>query len=328
MLLLSHIQRSVQRDGMKGSVMLVVPSSISQRAYCLVWRQLIQLRWLTVNHASLHALGGLSLESRERDRWKHWMKFMSTLLDQSHHLMITDAKQRMRWCTLLKDKRLATEALKSWMRRMKTAYGKIPILMFSDGGGEVRNNDLNHVADLEGMRWDTTAAYIHEQNGIAESSNKVILDRARTLLIATGFRQGMWYFVVLHAKPTSPIGWATLVPRISLSPTLKKILDYLLQILAIPIQWTSAVKLTNTLTRKIPRELSAKSSRLGQWSTGLSASRIAHPQTTLSRDRNGTITGVNRCDIIISSHFTFQEDFTFGMLFNNHIPPKPVYGSV
>jgi len=48
------------------------------------------------------------------------------------------------------------------------------------------NHELINMAQQYGMRWDLSAAYTLEQNGVAESSNKVVVTRARSMLIDSG----------------------------------------------------------------------------------------------------------------------------------------------
>lgn len=115
-------------------------------------------------------------------------------------LMITDARTRYRWAIPMKRKEDTSETLKSWLRMIHTAYKKTPVLIFTDGGKEFKNKDLEHTADAEGIRWDTSAPYTPEQNGIAESSNKVILSKARTMIIEAGFLIRLWNFAVQHSQ--------------------------------------------------------------------------------------------------------------------------------
>ena len=56
--------------------------------------------------------------------------------------------------------------------------------MFRDGGSEYFR--AKEYCDRYGIRADVSAAHTPEQNGVAEAANKVLLRRARSLLIDAG----------------------------------------------------------------------------------------------------------------------------------------------
>ncbi|KJX96368.1 hypothetical protein TI39_contig644g00003 [Zymoseptoria brevis] len=114
-------------------------------------------------------------------------------------LMITDAKSRRRWAIFCKLKSQAAQIIKKWTTKTFNQYKKMVKIWFSDGGGEFDNNDLITFAENEGLRWDFSAPYTPEQNGIAESSNKVILNKARAMMIDSGLPLPLWSFAVAHA---------------------------------------------------------------------------------------------------------------------------------
>ena len=105
----------------------------------------------------------------------------------------------MRWSISLLKKSEAPSAIKAWCKKMWTQYKKNPKIWFSDNGGEFVNNELQAWAHQEGLRWDLTTAYTPEQNGIAESTNKVILNKARAMIIGSGCLEALWCFAMDYA---------------------------------------------------------------------------------------------------------------------------------
>ena len=126
-------------------------------------------------------------------------------------LMITDAKSRRRWAICCKLKSHVPQLVKQWTTKTFNQYRKMVKIWFSDRGGEFDNNELIAFCEREGLRWDFSAPYTPEQNGIAESSNKVILNKAKAMLIDSGIPLPLWSFAVAHAF-TSLTGWYACQP--------------------------------------------------------------------------------------------------------------------
>jgi transposase InsO family protein len=114
-------------------------------------------------------------------------------------LLLTDARTRYRWAFPMAHKRDATTVVRSFIQQMITQHHKTPKIFFSDKGGEFINHELSDFAQKMGIRWDTSAPYTPEQNGIAESSNKVICGKARTMLIDSGFSPQYWEYAIQYA---------------------------------------------------------------------------------------------------------------------------------
>ncbi|KAI0991417.1 hypothetical protein K3495_g16770, partial [Podosphaera aphanis] len=124
----------------------------------------------------------------------------SNLLKQSYATIITDATTRMRWWFGTEKKDEIPAQLISWVNFMKNQYGKTIRVCFSDGGSEIQKNSRwQEIALQNGIRQDITAPYTPEQNGPAEASNKVILTRARCLLIDAGMPVIFWFWAISHA---------------------------------------------------------------------------------------------------------------------------------
>ncbi|KAI0994963.1 hypothetical protein K3495_g13218, partial [Podosphaera aphanis] len=112
-------------------------------------------------------------------------------------VILTDAKTRMRWVitTATKDE-IATQLIK-WIEYQYHQYGKRVRIVFRDSGTEF--NRIKNYCDEHGIRTDTSAPYTPEQNGAAEASNKVILRKARSMLLDARMPPCFWPWAVEHA---------------------------------------------------------------------------------------------------------------------------------
>ena len=113
-------------------------------------------------------------------------------------LIIVDQKSRYRWLILLKS-REATEvvpAIQGLFRQLKNQYGRYPIEFHYDGGTEACNKLLGTWAVRKGVRFTTSNPYTHEQNGLPECSIRVVVDRLRATIIATGLPKHLWCYVI------------------------------------------------------------------------------------------------------------------------------------
>lgn len=113
--------------------------------------------------------------------------------------MFTDARTRYRWVYLATHKSEGYSILQTFLSHTKMVYNKTPRVIFSDGGGEYINNNMTMLAQQLGIQWDVSAPYTPEQNGVAESSNKVIIAKARAMMIDSGLPQSCWNFAVQHS---------------------------------------------------------------------------------------------------------------------------------
>jgi transposase InsO family protein len=87
-------------------------------------------------------------------------------------------------------------ALKSLFRSLKNRYGRYPARFQFDAGLEIANQLISNWLKRKGIAFTTSSPYTHEQNGLAERSIKVILDRLRTTIQASGLPLYLWCFIL------------------------------------------------------------------------------------------------------------------------------------
>lgn len=103
----------------------------------------------------------------------------------------------MRWVITTQTKDEIAQKLVDWIEYNHHQYGKRIRIVFKDGGSEF--SKIKNYCDSHGIRTDTSAPYTPEQNGAAEATNKVILTKARSLLIDAGIPPTYWPWAVQHS---------------------------------------------------------------------------------------------------------------------------------
>lgn len=113
--------------------------------------------------------------------------------------ILTCARTRMRWARESSTKDQATGFITEFAQKMINMCNKNIKLIFTDGGKEFRNKELIAWARQSGIRTDVSAPYTPEQNGTAEAANKVIVTRARSMLIDAKMPPQFWGLAVQYA---------------------------------------------------------------------------------------------------------------------------------
>ncbi|KAK2066305.1 hypothetical protein P8C59_000134 [Phyllachora maydis] len=92
-------------------------------------------------------------------------------------LLLVDCKSRYRWVFNLPNKSgpIVANAIKGFFRGLRNGFGRYPTKFHFDGGTEITDLLTTWLAK-RGIKFSTSAPYIHKQNGLVERSLRVILD--------------------------------------------------------------------------------------------------------------------------------------------------------
>ncbi|KAK2066295.1 hypothetical protein P8C59_000125 [Phyllachora maydis] len=92
-------------------------------------------------------------------------------------LLLVDRKSRYRWVFNLPNKSgpIVANAIKGFFRGLRNGFGRYPTKFHFDGGTEITDLLTTWLAK-RGIKFSTSAPYIHEQTGLVERSVRVILD--------------------------------------------------------------------------------------------------------------------------------------------------------
>ncbi|KAK2074900.1 hypothetical protein P8C59_009070 [Phyllachora maydis] len=96
-------------------------------------------------------------------------------------LLLVNRKSRYRWVFNLPKKSgpIVANAIKGFFRGLRNGFGRYPTKFHFDGGTEITDLLTTWLAK-RGIKFSTSAPYIHKQNGLVERSVRVILDLLKT----------------------------------------------------------------------------------------------------------------------------------------------------
>jgi len=99
----------------------------------------------------------------------------------------------------LKTKNQATEKCKDYLTYIERQRGVLPKALHADNGREYVNNDLIVWCESKGIKFETTAPYSPEQNGVAEQMNCTLVELLHAMLIACNLPSFLWPEAVTYA---------------------------------------------------------------------------------------------------------------------------------
>jgi transposase InsO family protein len=110
-------------------------------------------------------------------------RFFVTIVDEATHYVIALAIKT-------KDaiSSAVTDLLIFWQRQLNRSVKCIR----TDRGTQFLNSTLKGFCTQEGIKFETSAAYSPQQNGVAERMNRTIKEKARTLLLHAAAKQSLW----------------------------------------------------------------------------------------------------------------------------------------
>jgi len=134
----------------------------------------------------LYALGRL-----EGDIFIIWP---TPLNGRPYGFILVDRKTRFRLLRLLKSKDEAVQAAKSTIEGLYNTYRRYPAYFHYDRGKEIRQ--LLPYLSEKGIGFTESSPYAHNQNGLAERSIRVVLERLRAVFLALGLLSTLWGYVI------------------------------------------------------------------------------------------------------------------------------------
>jgi hypothetical protein len=90
--------------------------------------------------------------------------------------------------------------VRNMVARLELQSGKKLKAVRTDRGNEYVNGEMAAYFGEKGVVHQTTARYTPEQNGVAERLNRVLMERARAMLIESGLPDEMWAEAVVTAN--------------------------------------------------------------------------------------------------------------------------------
>jgi hypothetical protein len=122
-------------------------------------------------------------------------------------MVLVDDRSRFTWAYFLKNKSDALGCFKDWMVKVERFTERKVKAVRSDNGGEYTSKEFEDHLRLLGIEHQTTVPYSSQQNGVAERSNRTIVERTIALLYSERLPLSLWAEVmntVVYLKNRSP----------------------------------------------------------------------------------------------------------------------------
>ena len=146
-------------------------------------------------------------------------KYMSHMYCENSHLHFVDTLQSKSACV---------KSLTVMIKRVERRFPDFKIVILRTDVEQSLGKDFRAFIDDLGIFHDMSAPYVKQQNGGAERSGQMILNRARALTIEAGFPKNMWPEAVkaaadlLNLTPIKSLNWKSplmlLYERLKLAP--------------------------------------------------------------------------------------------------------------
>src|SRR5579871_4423166 len=124
-----------------------------------------------------------------------------------YFIIFIDNKTRMTFIYLLKIKGEAFDKFKNFQALVKNQQNKKIKRIRSDNGGEFTSKKFKQYLQDYGIQHKTTVPYTPQQNGVSERSNRIIIERAKSMLYASGLGYKFWgeaVATIVYLKNRSP----------------------------------------------------------------------------------------------------------------------------
>nr|GEU53875.1 hypothetical protein [Tanacetum cinerariifolium] len=110
------------------------------------------------------------------------LTFVKSLNKKSYCLVVIDDYSRFTWVFFLATKDETSPILKTFITGLENQLSLKVKLIRSDNGTEFKNNDLNHLCGIKGIKREFSVPRTPQQNGIAKRKNRTLIKAARTML--------------------------------------------------------------------------------------------------------------------------------------------------
>ncbi|GKC58974.1 putative ribonuclease H-like domain-containing protein [Tanacetum coccineum] len=117
----------------------------------------------------------------------------------TYYLVITDDYSRFSWVFFLATKDETSGILKTFITGIENQINHKVKIIRCDNGTEFKNNDMNQLCGMKGIKREFSVARTPQQNGVAERKNRTLIEAARTMLKDSLLPTTFWVEVVSTA---------------------------------------------------------------------------------------------------------------------------------
>nr|GEW81268.1 putative ribonuclease H-like domain-containing protein [Tanacetum cinerariifolium] len=127
--------------------------------------------------------------------------FVKSRNKKSYCLVVTDDYSRFSWVFFLTTKDETSTILNTYITGIENQLNLKVKIIRSDNGTEFKNQDLNQLCGMKGIKREFSVARTPQQNRIAERKNKTLIEAARTMLADLLLPIPFWTEAVNTAYP-------------------------------------------------------------------------------------------------------------------------------
>ncbi|KAL1536503.1 Retrovirus-related Pol polyprotein from transposon TNT 1-94 [Salvia divinorum] len=109
-----------------------------------------------------------------------------------YYMSIIDDYSRKIWLYILKEKSEAFGKFREWCKLMETKKRGCLKCLRTDNGLEFLSKEFESFCQEKGIERHRTVPLNPQQNGVAERANRTILERVRSMLLASGMEKRFW----------------------------------------------------------------------------------------------------------------------------------------
>jgi len=117
----------------------------------------------------------------------------------AYFVSFVDDYSRCTWVSCIKQKSDVAAVFKAWRTHVEMQSGRKVKILRSDNGGEFMSPSFVRSLSEEGIVHQLSAPYTPQQNGVAERSNRTIVEMARAMLQHSHLSHAFWSDAVMTA---------------------------------------------------------------------------------------------------------------------------------
>ncbi|GJR18730.1 putative ribonuclease H-like domain-containing protein [Tanacetum coccineum] len=108
---------------------------------------------------------------------------VKSLMKKSYCLVVTNDFSRFSWVFFLATKDETSGILKTFITEIENQLDYKVKVIRSDNGTEFKNSVMNQICKMKGIKREFSVARTPQQNGVAERSNRTLIEAVRTMLV-------------------------------------------------------------------------------------------------------------------------------------------------
>ena len=121
---------------------------------------------------------------------------------KGYFVTFTDDCSRFVWVRFIRDKSEVFRKFRELVKELEKGTGRKVKALRSDRGGVYLSGEFQHYLKRRGIDHQQTTADSPEQNGVAERTNRELLEKARTMMAAANIPNTFWAEAIANAAYT------------------------------------------------------------------------------------------------------------------------------